>query len=273
MTLLVVTLNAQNLKTEKTKDSVSIGKLAVYDTKQAFLSVKHAFTRPFHWKGKDFKNLGLITLGTAMLSTIDDEGSSFFVLQEPNVPTVFQEFGTRFASPQVYFIANAGLYGFGLFTKNEKIRKTSVLIISSSFTSGLIQSVSKTAFGRARPLNGYKSTSFRFWSNEAKFHSFPSGHTVLSVTMAHAIAKQFKNPWSKVTIYALGSVAPVSRLFKGAHWLTDVSLGAVLSIVVVDSIDKFLFNNKAYTYDIKKEKQISWRFKFSGNTIGLVGTF
>ncbi|WP_158655335.1 phosphatase PAP2 family protein [Flavivirga eckloniae] len=267
-------LSAQEIALEKKKkDTTSIGRLAVYDAKQAFLGVTHAFSRPFHWKKKDFATLGAITLGSLALSTIDDEGSAFFVRQEPDVPNLFQEVGTRFGSPQVYFIANAGLYGFGLFTKNEKIRKTSVLIISSSFTAGLIQSLSKTAFGRARPGNIYKSTEFRFWSNEPEFHSFPSGHTVLSVTMSHAIAKQFNNTWSKVGIYTLGSIAPISRLFSGAHWLTDVALGAVLSIVVVDSVDKFLFSTKAYDYQVKEKNRISWKLHFSGNKIGVIGTF
>lgn len=267
-------LNAQNatLKSEKQKDTTSIGQLALYDLKQGIKGVGHSFSRPFHWKKKDFTTLGTVIVGAFALSTIDDEASALFVRNEQHVPNIFQEAGTRFGSPQVYFIANAGLYGFGLFTKNEKLRKTSVLIISSSFTTGLIQSLSKTAFGRVRPGNGYKSNEFRFWSNEAAFHSFPSGHTVLSVTMAHAIAKQFNNTWSKIGVYTLGSIAPISRLFAGAHWLTDVGVSAVLSIVVVDSIDKFLFNTKAYDYS-KKEKKISWNFTFSGNKVGLIGSF
>ena len=272
--LMFVKLNAQENIAEITtdKDSISIGALAFYDLKQSVKGVGHSFTRPFHWKKKDFTTLGTVVVGALAISTIDDESSAFFVRNEPHVPNIFQEVGTRFGSPQVYFIANASLYGFGLFTKNEKLRKTSVLIISSSFTTGLIQSLSKTAFGRARPGSEYESDEFRFWSNEAQFHSFPSGHTVLSITMAHSIAKQFENTWSKVAVYSLGSIAPISRLFAGAHWLTDVGMGTVLSIAVVDCIDKFLFNTKAYDYS-KKEKLISWNFTFSGNKIGLIGSF
>ncbi|MCF7559999.1 phosphatase PAP2 family protein [Sabulilitoribacter multivorans] len=272
--LFVCNLNAQQLETSSTKikDTSSIGELALYDLKQSVKSVGHAFSRPFFWDTKDFTTLGTVIVGSLALSTIDDEASAFFVRNEPHVPELFQEAGTRFGSPQVYFITNATLYGVGLFTKNENLRKTSVLIISSSFTSGLIQSFSKTAFGRVRPGNGYKSTEFRFWSGKPAFHSFPSGHTVLSVTMAHAIAKQFDNTWSKVAVYSLGAVAPISRLFAGAHWLTDIGVSTVLSIVVVDSIDKFLFKDKAYNYP-KKEKQISWNFTFSGNRIGLIGRF
>lgn len=269
--LFAFKLGAQNSVFEKPNDTSSTKDLFIYDAKQAFLGVKHSFTQPFKWKKKDFTTLGTVLASAIALSTVDDETSAFFTRQTP--PKIFQEAGTRFGSPQVYFIANTGLYGYGLFSKNEKIRKLGVLIIASSFTTGVLQSVSKTAFGRARPLNGYKSNEFRFWSNEAIFHSFPSGHTVLSMTMSHAIAKQFDNTWSKVAVYSIGAVVPASRLFAGAHWLTDVGIGAVLSIVVVDSIDKFLFKTNAYDYKHKKENPISWNISFTGNQIGLIGTF
>ncbi len=272
--LFAFKLHAQQnaISTNLSNDSTSIGKLALYDLKQSIKGVGYSFSRPFHWKKKDFTTLGIVITGAYALSTIDDESSAFFVRNEPHVPNLFQEAGTRFGSPQVYFIANASLYGLGLLTRNEKLRKTSVLIISSSFTSGLIQSLSKTAFGRARPGNGYHSNEFRFWSSKAKFHSFPSGHTVLSITMAHAIAKQFNNTWSKVGVYTLGAIAPVSRLFSGAHWLTDIGISTVLSIAVVDAIDNFLFKTKAYQYT-RKKKQVSWHFTFSGKKMGLIGTF
>ncbi|MGB1210753.1 MAG: phosphatase PAP2 family protein [Lacinutrix venerupis] len=269
--LLTMQLNAQEHSTDINKDTTSIGQLFLKDGKNAALGVKHSFLRPLSWNKKDFTTLGAVVAGSLALAMVDDETSDYFVRQKP--PKLFQEVGTRFGSPQVYFIANAGLYGYGLFTKNEKLRKTSVLIISSSFTSGVIQSLGKTVFGRARPNSGLKSNEFRLWSNEAELHSFPSGHTVLSVTMAHSIAKQFNNTWSKVGVYTLGAVAPISRLFVGAHWLTDVVLGTALSIAVVDSVDKFLFNSNEYKYDNVKKKNIAWNISFTGNQIGIVGTF
>ena len=274
--LFISKLNAQNLlHTVRPTDSASIGQLALYDFKQTVKGIGHSFSRPFHWKKKDFTTLGAFLVGTVALSTIDDETSAIFVKNEPHVPNAFMEAGRRFGKPQLYFITNAALYGTALFTKNEKLRKASVLIISSSVTTGVIQSFAKTAIGRARPGNpteGINSRDFEFWSNKPAFHSFPSGHTVLSITMAHAIAKQFNNPWSKVAVYSLGSVAPLSRLFAGAHWLTDVGAATFLSIVVVDSVDKFLFKTKAYNYP-EKPKHITWNFAFSGNKVGVIGRF
>ena len=216
--------------------------------------------------------MGIMVLGTIAVSTIDDEANTFFERQEPNVPKVVKDFGWYTGNPQNYSVATAGIYGYGLFSRNEKVRKTGVLIIASSFTSGLLQSIGKTAIGRARPTANLGSTSFDPFSKESKFHSFPSGHTVLSITMAHSIAKQFDGTGTKIGIYTLGSIAPISRLLDGAHWLSDIAFSAALSIIVVDCIDKFFFNSDAYSYH-QKEKKISWNFKFSTNQIGIVGVF
>lgn len=254
------------------KDSISIGKLLKHDFNSAVKSVGHAFTRPLHWKGNDYLKFGSLVGGTILLSAADDEVNDFFLRQQEDFPELIRDFGWYFGSPQNYFIANAGLYGFGLFTKNEQVRKTSVLIISSSFTTGLITSFMKNSIGRARPKSGLGNWSFEPFSKEGKFHSFPSGHSSLSITMAHAIAKQFENTWVKIGIYSIGAIPPISRLVDNAHWITDIAFSTALSIIVVDSIDKYLFESKAYSYP-KKEKHITWNLKFSGSQIGIVGTF
>ena len=265
-------LSAQQLPYSKPSDTARTWELLRYDLKTAFHSVKHSFTRPAHWKQKDFTKLGALLVGTVALSAVDEEANRFFARQEPHVPKIIKDFGWYVGNPQNYFTASAGIYGFGLFTKNEKIRKTGILIISSSFTTGILQSIGKTGIGRARPTAKIGSAAFDPFSKASKYHSFPSGHTVLSITMAHAIAKQFDNTWSKITVYTLGSIAPISRLLDGAHWLTDVTFSTALSIIVVDGIDKFLFNSNAYDYP-KKEKSIAWNFTFSPNQIGVIGTF
>ncbi|WP_299229026.1 phosphatase PAP2 family protein [uncultured Psychroserpens sp.] len=268
----VHTTIAQSSIVSKSKDTTSVWTLAKHDIKYTLKGVGHSFTRPLHWKGDDFAKLGILFGGTAVLSIADNSTRDFFQNQKDDFPKVIRDFGWYFGSPQNYFMANAGLYGFGLLTKNEKIRKTSVLIISSSITTGLIQTFSKTAFGRARPGSNLDHLDFEPFSSKARYHSFPSGHTALSITMAHAIAKQFDNTWVKIGIYSIGAIPPISRLIDDAHWITDIAFSAALSIIVVDSIDKFLFEEKAYDYP-KKEKQMSWNLRFGANQIGIVGTF
>ncbi len=182
---------------------------------------------------------------------------------------MLKEIGWYYGSPQNFFMISTGIYGYGLLAKNEKFRHTGVLIISSAVATGLIQTISKNAFGRARPSEGVGSREFKFMSKESGFHSFPSGHSILSFTASHAIAKQFDNIWIKGGIYGVGLIAPVSRLWKDAHWLSDVVLGMVISVVVVDSVDNFLKGKQTN----KKEPKITWNFRAGIDSIGLIGTF
>ena len=241
-----------------------------YDASSIFKGVGNAFTQPLNWKKDDFITAGSLIAGTGILYLSDNEAKRFFSEQEENAPQVLQDFGWYFGSPQNFFMVSAGIYGFGLLTNNEKVRYTGVLIISSAVASGLVQTISKTAIGRARPNSGNRN-DFKPFSSEAGFHSFPSGHSILSFTMAHAIAKQFDSFWVKAGIYSIGSIAPISRLWKNAHWLSDIGFGMAFSIIVVDGVDNFMKRTKRY--DFERPKQISWSLKMGYGTIGIVGSF
>lgn len=269
---LTTSIVAQTLDNPKVKDTSSVWDLMKHDAKYTVKSVAHSLTRPVQWKGKDYTKFGILLAGTATLSLADEPIRDWTQQNRNDFPKVLRDFGWYFGSPQNYFAANAGLYTFGLLTKNEKVRKTSILIISSSVTTGLIQSFTKAAVGRARPGSGYDNFTFNPFSGEATFRSFPSGHTILSMTMAHSIAKQFDNTWVKVGIYTVGALPPISRIIDDAHWITDIAFSTALSIIVVDCIDNYLFKEEAYDYP-RKKKLISWNLRFSSNQIGIVGTF
>ncbi|WP_299183146.1 phosphatase PAP2 family protein [uncultured Aquimarina sp.] len=243
-----------------------------YDGVSAFGGLKHAYTQPFRWKGKDWATFGGIVAGTALLYLIDEPANDFFTDQRDDIPDFIRETGFRFGKPIVNYGLTTGIYAFGLITKNEKVRKTGVLLIASATAGGIIQTVSKTLAGRARPYTGKGKDAFKFYSSEADYHSFPSGHAILSFTTAYAISKQFENPYIKGGIYALGLISPVSRLWEGAHWLTDVTLGIVLSVVIVDGIDNYLNKKERYVYDSKKFK-IKWDLRLGAGQLGVIGRF
>jgi len=270
--LFFVIANVSAQQRNKAVDSTTTWNTLKYDTNASWRSIKHSVTRPLHWKGKDYVKLGSIVVGTAIISTADKETSTFFRGQDSSFPQPIQDFGYYFAKPKYFLMMNAGIYGFGLFTKNEQVRKTGVLIISSSLTAGYLQILARSAFGRARPYSGKNPYTFKPFASEEEYFSFPSGHTVLGMTIAHSVAKQFKSTWVKIGIYSIGSAPALSRLIDGAHWTSDIVFGAALSILVVDGIDKFLFNSKTYSYP-KKDKQITWNLQFSGRQLGVVGTF
>lgn len=266
---IVAVIDTLNLESARP----SIWKNFKYDVRNMVGGVKYAYVQPFKWQKDDLITAGAVVGGTALLFLADTETSDFFIRQEPKVPQVIKKFGWYFGSPQNNYGLTGSVYAFGLLTNNEKIRKTGVLLIASASASGIIQTFAKTIAGRGRPLLREGPDQFKPFSGEPDYNSFPSGHTVLSFTTAYVVGKQFKNPWVKSGIYAVGMIAPVSRLLAGAHWLTDVGLSMALSIAVVEGIDNYLKKEKKYKVDDPTTKKISWNFQFSTNRIGFVGTF
>jgi len=160
-----------------------------------------------------------------------------------------------------------------LFAKNEKLRRTGVLLVASASSAGLLQQLTKSLIGRARPLSGKGKDTFDPFNPDRRYHSFPSGHAILAFTNAYAIGKQFKNPWIKGGIYALGLVPGVSRLWDGEHWLSDVALGFAISIFTVESIDKYLDRRYDSKYNEQKQKKISWNLNLGIGKVGVIGQF
>jgi len=266
--------NIKHQDSIKLSNGMSLWETLKYDGSSTFGGIKHTYTRPFKWKGKDWAKFGGIVAGTALIYLVDEPANDYFKEQSKDIPHFLQEFGFRFGKPVINYGLTTGIYAFGLFAKNEKVRKTGVLLIASATAGGIIQTLSKTLVGRARPTTNEGNGSFRFYNHEAAYHSFPSGHTILSFTTAYAISKQFKNPFVKGGINAIGLISPVSRLWSGAHWLTDVSLGIVLSVVVVDTIDNYLNKNERYiSYKNPNKLHIKWNLKIGAGQLGLVGTF
>lgn len=254
------------------KDSLpSTWELLKYDGASAFGGMKYTYSRPSQWKKDDYITAGAIVAGTAALYVFDEETSEYFIEQDHKMPQLIKDIGWYYGSPQNNYAINGAVYLYGLLTKNKKVRKTGVLLISAASTAGLIQTITKTAVGRARPATGEGKASFDPFRGIGAYHSFPSGHTILSFTTAYAIGKQFDNPFVKAGIYGLGMIAPVSRLWAGAHWLTDVGLSLAISVLVVDSIDNYL--NEERLYGPEEKHRINWEFNVGLGRVGLTGTF
>lgn len=248
-----------------------------YDGISVWGGIKHTYLAPMHWEKGNWLAFGGVVAGTGILWLTDEETSKYFINQGEGVPDFIKDSGYYFGKPLYNYGLTTGIYAIGILTKNERIRETGVLLITSATAAGVMQSILKNAVGRARPVAGLGAATFEPFSKEERFHSFPSGHTILSFTTAYAISKQFESPWIKGGIWALGMVTPVSRLWASAHWLSDIGIGVVLSIATVESVDRYLKRERNYRssalYREANKKKISWNLQVTPKTIGIVGAF
>lgn len=267
-----VVVSSSILGQEPAKSHETTWQLLTYDIESVFGGMGHAYSRPLPWEGSQWLTFGGITAATVVIYLFDETSSEYFVRQEKDIPNIIMGYGERVGNPQNNYMLTGAVYLSGLLIKNEKLRRTGVLLVSSASAAGLLQQISKTAIGRARPSSGKTKDTFAPFSFDKAYDSFPSGHTILAFTNAYAIAKQFKSPWIKGGLYAVGLIPGMTRLWAGKHWLSDVTLGVALSIFTVEAIDKYLDRRYDEKYSAGTKK-LDWSLNFAPGQIGLVMTF
>jgi undecaprenyl-diphosphatase len=113
-----------------------------------------------------------------------------------------------------------------LFLGGQREKKAAQLVIESILVSGAITQVIKICAGRVRPSgtgDPYQFTPFSF-SNQ----SIPSGHTAVAFSWATILGDTYNIGW--LTYPAAGLVA-WARVYKSAHWPSDVLIGGVIGTV------------------------------------------
>ena len=118
---------------------------------------------------------------------------------------------------------------------------------------GIITQIIKHLIGRPRPnhTNFEEGVVFDFFNTNSAFHSFPSGHS--STIMAIAIIASLLLPRLNIFFYTCGLIIALSRVVVGAHFITDVVSGILLSIIIYKVLDFFYKRkySKSYWGDIK----------------------
>ena len=106
----------------------------------------------------------------------------------------------------------------------------------SVFCASVIGLVLKFVLGRGRPIfyEALNMTDFVHFSREWAFNSLPSGHTFAS--FAGLVMIGLLAPRARWFTWPLAVVIGVSRVCVGAHWPSDVILGAFIGMVSADVV-------------------------------------
>ena len=247
-----------------------------YDLGNIAGGMGYAYSRPLYWKTNQLAHFGYFAAGTSALYLVDDHVDNWGDNWRGNVPRWLTDYGNEYGSPNNNFMLTGAVYVTGLLTKNPKLRRTGVLLISSASASGLLQQVSKRIVGRARPKANVGKSTFDplHFDRVYNYDSFPSGHVMLGFTNAYALAKHFDSPWIKAGLYTVGSIPGFARIVDRFHWLSDVVFSTALSIFMVEAIDKYLDKKYDEKYNDKREtKKVAWDLQFTPQSFGVVMNF
>ncbi len=158
--------------------------------------------------------------------------------------TVF-EYVTMLGEETLMILALAILY----FAVNKKFaQKVFYVVVTSMSVNGIVKSIAKVP----RPFSTGEITCVR--KSTATGYSFPSGHTQTFSTSIMALGYAFKKVWFYIISILLIALVAFSRMYLGAHYLSDVVVGATLGIFLAISLsqlhDKFKDKRKLYLITI-----------------------
>ena len=129
---------------------------------------------------------------------------------------------------------------FNLRTVYEKIRGSYAFwIFCSVFLASMVCGLLKFLLGRARPVfyEALNMTGFFPFGYDWAFRSMPSGHAV--ATFAGLVLIGLLVPRAKWFTWGLATLVGISRVCVGAHWPSDVILGAFIGMLSADIIMAF----------------------------------
>jgi membrane-associated phospholipid phosphatase len=215
---------------------------------------------------KDFLKLGGVFLISGATMLVDKQ--VYVALQRNQNHTLdkLENVGDFLGQPEYNYPFMLALWASGVIVNNDWLRDTGIMVIASVTTSGLLQTFAKEAVGRSRPGSGRGPFNYKPFAGEVDYHSFPSGHTMLSVATAWILARQVNFLPLKIIFYSMPVITGASRVYVGAHWLSDIVLGSALGIACAESVLRL--------YPMIKEKnKYSFTLVPSGNGVGMVLKF
>lgn len=128
---------------------------------------------------------------------------------------------------QYFFIALAVIM---YWTINKKYAH---MFVFSFMTSAIVNSSLKEIFKRQRPFYEEGVETESSWETEG--YSFPSGHAQASGVLGYTAfdaSQKAKNNWLWYVGIAIMILVPLSRIYLGQHYLSDVLVGVTLAFFI-----------------------------------------
>jgi membrane-associated phospholipid phosphatase len=211
------------------------------------------YSRPVHWKQKDWLIFGGVVAATAAVTLIDEPVKDLFAGMDNQFLDAVERVGYHYGKPYSAFTFTGGFYLYGLIFNNRWAKDTGIALGVTMLTTGFLQTTMKYAVGRSRPDVEAGPYTFKPFSSNAGYHAFPSGHFAVAFGISLVLAKRVDNIPLKVFLYSLSATSAISRIYNESHWMSDIVFGGAMSWFFSETIMKRLELTQG-----KNKKKITW---------------
>lgn len=149
---------------------------------------------------------------------------------------------TNFGDEMLFILA--GLIVFWCIDKYE-----GYFMLAVGLFATVIGQFMKIAFRIPRPwVRDPSLTVVGNATESAGGYSFPSGHSLASVSLYGAVARWNKNRIARIVAISLCVLVPISRMYLGVHTPLDVLVGSAIAAALVLLIYPLIKSDKRNTY-------------------------
>ena len=172
--------------------------------------------------------IGLVAIAIAISFYFDATVRQFMVDHQVRAVRVLMENVSRFGDWPEHFVIGLLLLGVAWWRGNEKWKRIFLAMLIALAVTGLAGRVIKISTGRARP----SVKTEHMWNgprfSDSKYHSFPSGHVDASIAFFGVLLLARRR--IGLACLPIPILIGFSRLYLGAHYLSDVVCAAVLGL-------------------------------------------
>jgi membrane-associated phospholipid phosphatase len=210
--------------------------VVVQDVSTFWHSLLHVGSTPAHWDGGSFIMAGAMIGATGIASGADGQIALRAEMSRGRVADHVESVVRMYGETWVLAAACGGTYAVGVVSGDKWLRETAFLAGTGLIFTATATQIVKFIAGRGRPFVGEGSTSFRMFSGEDAYHSFPSGHTAAAFALSTVLAHRLDNDWATAGLYTLATLTSLSRVYADEHWFSDCIFSAMLSTAITHSL-------------------------------------
>lgn len=175
-------------------------------------------------------SLGIVIAAIFLLFPFDRQVGVFLQNQ---IPDRFEEAIKLFTNRGLFllYFMFAAVFVFALIKKRNELKRVIYAYIAAQLTFAfLLVRVLKIVLGRARPNNG---SEFTFFSLDAGYNSFPSGHSAdafVSGMFLYYLLKNSKYAQYRFLPFVYAGLMAFSRIAVNTHFPSDAIAGSAIGI-------------------------------------------
>jgi hypothetical protein len=186
---------------------------------------KTIWTAPAHVRKSDLK--WILPLGAATAALIATDRRSSGALGPSETRQDISDGISHLGAPYSTYGASGLMWAVGRLNHRERMQRAGYESVEALTDSSIVILALKVVTNRQRPLSDDHDGAF--WEGGK---SFPSGHAIMSWTMASVVAHEYHSRWMAAAAYGTAGAVSAARFTGKNHFASDLVIGSTLGYLM-----------------------------------------